>query len=562
MVFAVSSSPSRSGSRGHLADGALLLVGGFALLLCVILWLDNAQGGLTGNGVFKSMELQPWIADPAGAPLYPSNLLFYPVYGALCRGLDALGVFAGDPRRQIAVLNAASASLCLVAVYLLVRRLTHDRPTALAAALFHVACSFVLLLAVTNEDIMPSYTVMFASMALAAVWFSRPNATRVVLVATVFSVGWLFEWRLMFPTLPAMLAALWLCEKQPLRRLGWIALFLATMIACATLAALATKGHPGAVGPFGLLWTGKAVISVWAGFTWAKVGYLWDGVAAYLLGVGITTVPGFPGWDAWRFASLLSTLAIAVIALRLVWPHRHDTRARALVVVFGGTFLAGEVFNLYAQPQDPQMQINVMAWLTPAWALVLVAAQRRRGRRGLATLTALTVALLAYNLWSLAPLRGHDTKWRLAIERLESDADPSRTVFLLHDFDWTMVYAALHWGLAEPGTAPLGAAPQPQPKFKWIGFTGDVLRHADWTVERQVEALQRQIDRAFELGYQVMVVRLWDMSLGDLESATGMIASSRQLDALRSLLHRNYDATLAFDDPLIGRVYRLTPAAR
>jgi hypothetical protein len=51
--------------------------------------------------VFKTLELKPWIADPARAALYPSNYLFYPVYGALCRLLDALDVLAGDLRRQI-----------------------------------------------------------------------------------------------------------------------------------------------------------------------------------------------------------------------------------------------------------------------------------------------------------------------------------------------------------------------------------------------------------------------------------------------------------------------------
>ena len=114
------------------------------------------------------MELKPWVADPANAPLYPSNYLFYPVYGALCRLLDLLGVFAGDPRRQMTILNAVSASLCLGVVYLMVRALTGDRLIALLAALFHLACSFVLFLAITNEDIMPSYTLLFASMALAS----------------------------------------------------------------------------------------------------------------------------------------------------------------------------------------------------------------------------------------------------------------------------------------------------------------------------------------------------------------------------------------------------------
>jgi hypothetical protein len=559
MVFATNPSPS-SPQRGHVADLALLAIGSSALLIAIILWFDNAQGGLTGNGVFKSLELKAWVVDPASAPLYPSNYLFYPAYGALCRMLDLLGVFAGDPRRQITILNALSCSLCLCAVYLLVRALTGDRLVALLAALFHIASSFVMFLAIVNEDILPSYTLLFASMALGAVWFARPAAARVVAVAALFSIAWLFEWRLMFPTLPAMLAALWLCEARPAKRLAWIGLFLATMVATAGVAAAAWWGHNGAVGPLDLIWTGKAVNSVWAGFTWPKVGYLWDGMVAYLLGAGVAAIPGIPGWDIWRYTATVWMLAIAAVAGPMLWRQRHDTRTVALAAVFGGTFAAGSVFNFYSQPQDPQMQINVMAWLTPAWALVLVAARRRWGGRGLAALAGLTVALLAYNVWSLAPLRGLDGKWRLAIERLEREAPPDRTVFVLHDFDWAMIYASLHWGTVEPGTGVLGPAPQAQPKFKWIGFTAEVLRHPEWTTEAHVADLRRQIDRALDLGYDVLLARLWPMEQKQLETETGMVADRQRLAALHRMLRTDFTATLAFDDPVAGPFHRLRRA--
>jgi len=557
LVFASSSARPSADSGGYFADLTLLVLGGSALLIAIVLWFDNAQGGLTGNGVFKSLELKPWVTDPAHAPLYPSNYLYYPLYGALCRLLDLLGVFAGDPRRQITILNAVSGSFCLAVVYLLVRAVTADRLIALLAAMFHLASSFVMFLAIVNEDILPSYTVLFAAMALASVWFARPTVARVAVVAVLFSLAWLMEWRLMFPTLPALLAALWLCEARPARRLGWIALFLAGMLATACVVALAWQGHEDAVGPIDLVWTGKAVRSVWAGFTWPKVGYLWDGMVAYLLGAGVAAIPGIPGWDIWRYTATIWMVAVAAVALPMLWRARRDPRARALGAIFGITFVAGCVFNLYSQPQDPQMQINVMGWLTVAWALVLVAARRRHGGRGLAALAGLTVVLFAYNVWSLAPLRGLDSAWQRAIERLEHEADPSRTVWLMHDFDWAMVYGSLHWGSAEPGSDTLGPAPQASPKFKWIGFTGQVLRHPDWSDEQQVADLRRQIDRALALGYDVLVVRLWDMDQSQLETATGMVAGSARLDALRRLLHDDYVATLAFTDPVAGAIHRL-----
>src|SRR5258708_28356878 len=166
------------------------------------------------------------------------------------------------------------------------------------------------------------------------------------------------------------------------------------------------------------------------------------------------------------------------------------------------------------------MQISVMAWLTVGWALLLVAVRRRYGAKGLAARAGLTAALLAYNVWSLAPLRGLDSAWQRAIERLERAADPARTVWLMHDFDWAMVYGSLHWGSAEPGTDALGRAPQAAPKFKWIGFTGQVLRHPDWSGERPVADLRHQIERALELGYAELVAARWDMDLSQPQGAT------------------------------------------
>ena len=69
-----------------------------------------------------------------------------------------------------------------------------------------------------SEDIMPGYTLVLAAMALAGLWFDRPTIARVALVGALFTLGWLIEWRLMFPTLPALVLALALAPERPLRR--------------------------------------------------------------------------------------------------------------------------------------------------------------------------------------------------------------------------------------------------------------------------------------------------------------------------------------------------------
>jgi hypothetical protein len=546
--------------RGYIADLATLVVGGSAFFIAVILWFDNAQGGLTGNGVFHSYQLRPWITDPANAQLDQSNFLYYPIFGAGCRLLDLLGIFVGDPRRQVTILNALCGAVCLGVVYALVRHLTQNRSIALLASFFHGASAFVLFLAITNEDIMPGYTIVFAAMALASVWFAHPTILRVLAVAVLFTVGWLFEWRLIIPTLPAMMAALWLCESRLSWRIGWNLVLLAGVFLTTCAVSLITMGHSGSMGPLDLLWTGKGVATVWAGFSWIKLYFLADGIAAYLLGTALTEIPHFPGWDVWRFLSIGISAAIAWVVLGILWRARDDNRSWALAAVFGGTFAAGEVLNVYSQPHDPQMQINVMGWLTVGWALMLVAARKRWPKRGLAVFTTLAALLLVYNLISLVPLRGQDTDWRKGVERMEQRFDTSRLVLVMHDFDWVMTYTSAFWGRVYPGVDDLGAAPQANPKFKWIGFASAFMLHPDWTDDAVAAELRRQIDRALALGYDVVIVNLWDMDRQFLEHLNGSIAPPARIRTMWDMLHRDFVASQLPKDPLLGSFYRLERA--
>ena len=129
----------------------------------------------------------------------------------------------------------------------------------------------MLLLAVINEDIMAGYVVVLASMLLAALWFERPAWRQVVIVAAVFTIGWLIEWRLIFPSLPAFVLALALSEGGWRRRAAMIGLLLASIVATAGIVQQIWEGHNGAVGLHDLLWTGKGVDTGWAGWTWARV---------------------------------------------------------------------------------------------------------------------------------------------------------------------------------------------------------------------------------------------------------------------------------------------------
>ena len=532
------------------------------LVLCgLIAWLQNVHI-LTSNGMYKSIQAEPWIVDPAKARLDPSNYLYFPLYGALSRMLDGLGILRGVPWKQFAYLNAFFASLCIVIVYAFVHRATASPRAATLAACFHLGCGFFLLLGVISEDIMPGYALVLGAMALAGLWFDRPTARRIVVVGALFTLGWLMEWRLIFPTLPALVLAL-LVSDRPLRlRLADCLVLVVSILAVSGLVQLLWDGHNGAVGLHDILWTGKGVASGWAGLTWDKAWMMLSGIGNYFLIVG-----GFIDPLSARRAALplsLSVLlqaAIFVASLVVLWPRRKEPRLRAIAIVFLGTLGAGQVLNLYAQPQDPQMQLNVMPWLTVAWGLLVAALLARHGRPGVLLMIAvLSLAPLVWNVGQLARWRGGDTEAVSAVAALERRFPPDRTVFVYWGFEPVTMWQYALWSRTWDwdNAATVGPAPSADPKFKWIALNAGAIRHPQWTAEQHAQSIKRDIDLALDRGYRVVVFDLWAWSVADLASQLGGLSAAGRAPAIHAMLHSNYEARAVFTEPTIGTYYDLS----
>lgn len=527
--------------------------------LCLLIgWLQNVHI-ISSNGMYKSIQAEPWIADPSAARLDPSNYLFFPLYGISARLLDALGILRGVPWKQFAYLNAFWASIGTVVVYTFAHRLTGSALVAALASAFHLGCGFVLLLSVISEDIMPGYVFVLASMALAGLWFDHPTWRRIALVGVLFTLGWLIEWRLMFPTLPALVLALLTAPEPMARRLRHVLVLVASILATSGIVQLSWEGHNGAIGLHDILWTGKGVATGWAGLSWDKAWMMLSGVGNYLLLVG-----GYVDPRSAREAlvplsfSVLLQAAIFIASVVLLWPRRHEPRLRAVVIVFLGTLGAGQVLNFYSQPQDPQMQLNVMPWLTVAWTLLLAALRPSQRRIGIA-LAVLSFAPLAWNVSALAKWRGDDTRWLAATAALEKRFPPDSSVFLYFGYEpittWKYALWSRTWDWDNKVAIP--PAPSAHPKFKWIAVNAGAIRHPGWTGAEHAAALKRDIDLALDRGYRVIVSDLWSWSPDVLAAYLGTVAASGRSDSIYRMLHDDFRATEAFKDPIAGTYYEL-----
>jgi hypothetical protein len=535
-------------------SGQLLLAFVLSLLVLagLIGWLQNVHI-VTANGMYKSIQAEPWIADFRHARLDPSNYLYFPLYGASAHLLDALGILRGVHWKQFAYLNAFWASLGTVVVYAFVRRVTGSVEAAVLASLFHLGTGFVLLLAVINEDIMPGYVIVLASMALAGVWFERPTYRQVVIVAALFTVGWLVEWRLIFPTLPALGLALLLSQGTVKQRLLRAVVLVVTIVAVAGIVQQIWEGHAGAVGLPDLLWTGKGVATGWAGLGWDKLWMMLSGVGNYFLLLGGFVDPLSAERVAGRLGiSVLLQFAIFVASVVVLWPRRREPRVRAIAIVFLGTLAAGQVMNIYSQPQDPQMQINVMPWLTVAWAMIVAAlVARPRARVVLAVLSFLP---LAWNVVALAHYRGGDSDALKALAAIEKALPPEKTAFVYWGFEpiamWQYALWSRTWDL-DDGTW------EPPPRFKWIALDAGAIRHPDWTAEQHAQSIKRGIELALDRGYRVVMSDAWTWSEPELAGQLAGLSAAGHAPAIHRMLHDDYDAEPIFSDSAAGTYYAL-----
>ncbi len=310
-----------------------------------------------------------------------------------------------------------------------------------------------------------------------------------------------------------------------------------------------------------LLWTGKGIDSGWAGFNLRKIGFLWTGMGEYLIGGRNIGQLEFI-YSMLRELILASTiiLVLGAGALAILWRNRQTIDARILAAIFGITFGAGEFFNLYSQPQDPQMQINVMSWLTIAWALVVATILRHRSAPRLVVCAAFGFLLLSYNIWMMLPLRGVDTVWRLTLDRIEREADPGRTVFLLHGFEPAVSKMFYHWDGRWNYFETLSPSPTPQTKFKILALVSGPVNKSSLTPQELADDLQRQMEKAMDLGYDVVASDIWSWDLSRMVSSLSTVANKEKAEAIYRMLHSKFAGTPDFSDPVAGPFFKIQRA--
>jgi hypothetical protein len=530
------------------------------LLGFLISFYDNTNRGTT-NGLWKSIDVTPWVERAPDRKTEDSNLLYYPAVGAFVRLLpDSLG----PVWRRMAFVNAMFASGVLALTYLIAFRLFESREAALFTSLSHAAMAFFLLLATINEDIMPGYAWFVAALACVVVP-ARPRVWHVALAAQCVALSWLLHSSLQLPAIGAALAGI-IARTPDLRRASrLVGVFAASLIPVPFVSAAFVGVDASAA-----FWSAKGLGSGWGGFSSIKLMLMWSGIAQYVAGgqnIGdLETVLSTPR-VIWISVTWVVVAVLGLVFTRECWRQRGQPHWRASAAVLGLAFVLGETMNLYVQPQDPQMQLQPMTWVPFAAGAAFWRA-RAAVHGWVSPLVARTVMplaaafLLAMNISAYADVRNGDSAALESVRRIETFVDPSRTAFLVHGFEGMNTWLTATWG--KGAVWPNREAPEPLARthrFHAIYIASQATEFPQRPPAEAANDVVRLVNRALDEGFDVVATDIWAAPEDEWVSSFATISSPDKPRAIRDALRRSFSGTHVGSVPGWGKFYRISRRA-
>jgi len=502
-----------------------------ALYITVIIRLDNTNVG-TSNGLWKSPLIDAWEHGTAH-PTDGGQLIYLPAYGYLSRLIPDSTVQYGSHGpmvafRKMAILNALAGALASGFVFLLAIRFLGLITLALTISLMHASAAFVVLNSINSEDIAPGYACFVASVTFFFEYLTT-RQFRFLPVSTFFvTFAMLLHWTLIGPALIAFGAAqLFLLLKS--RRYIWlpvcsIFLFLLSIKAILLLSSASLS-------ILTVLYPAKATSQSMVGW----MGFRPDKALFELIGIGNYFSGGYNiGSYAYAFEAPLIIRVMSVswaycifTVGACIWAFlslRTDTLMKTGAAFALGLFAAGELSNLFVQPQDPQFQIEPMFATTIGLILL---GHGLKGRMRGKTYRLITGALIlgalcngALNVRMMAATGQTDSESYRITRQLEQLFPPDTTTIIWHGFEgWTtwQFIVTFH-------------ADSEQFLKHALFLAGSFTHNPGFSAHERAALMREQIDAEFTSGRRVVAFALWTKTRRDFIASLSTLTDTKSAE--------------------------------
>jgi hypothetical protein len=365
---------------------ALLTFALSMIFLIVGLLLVQTTVFSTTNGLWKLIDARAWVEG--NGRLVPANFTFTAVAAAIYVVSELFGIL---PTRGLAIWNSMNIAFASGLLSVLFLRITRGKLVSIFLGLFFALSGGGLTHSLGSEDIagaLPAIVAIFILISRGPI--SGFTNRRLVALSLALAYVHLWEWRAALPIYLALFVLL--LSEKPWRDAQkqlwvwsriifvWIFALAVTYVVVSLVFRLpgfdlgVFERYPFLqiigdsfflgnypvflflLGFASIIWSGKGVGSIWGGFTEEKFSFEILGLIEVLLGgrnLGSLEI-SYPIW------LLIAALWVYSFAIWGSYASIVRPQFRALGLYLVSYFLGSALFNLYSQPQDPQMQITAL----------------------------------------------------------------------------------------------------------------------------------------------------------------------------------------------------------
>ena len=324
----------------------------------------------TANGVWKLSTAALWSSGEGHVDF--ANVLFMAVATSV---FEIAQAFDLTPTRVLVWFNSAAMAFATGFLGLTIYKLTKSQKTSVIFSVMFALSGGALTHALGSEDIAGAVFGISVAFFFLSYVSSQSLLPLKILLGLGGSLAFihLWEWRAALPLCVGICVA-WAIRawrqnwRVNVRELTWVltSWVLTLFSALLFIVAVLRLGHSDRwFWPLGLIFPGKGLGTVWAGFSTDKITFEVIGLFESIIGGRNVSVPQL---DFSPFALAVIAFVVVFFSLGVVIGLRSEKLnfiATASIV----SWLAAVLFNLYSQPQDPQMQVTQSVQLF-LWAAV------------------------------------------------------------------------------------------------------------------------------------------------------------------------------------------------
>jgi len=534
---ALADSSNAVGRYWHFAPIVALLI--ISLYIAFIVTTDNTNLGTT-NGLWKTPSVSAW-EHGGSVPPDSGGFLYYPSYGLIARLIpDRLVQYGTESPvvtfRKMAILNAIFGGAASGLVVLLALRFSNSLAVAFLVAAAHAGGGFVLLNSVNSEDIIPAYTFFLGATVCFFEFLHRAQPWLLHAATLLFALATLFHWTVMIPGLAAfgaVLVIIMMREKSYIP-LGAVWLFLFSCALQILVLLYFPRWH---IPVWAVLIPAKAGASGWLGLNAEKVRLAVLGIGNYFSGANNSAnyrtalEGGQLGTLTLSWLYFLTTMGAAVAVLFA----RRTALASKCLAAFALVLLGvGEAGALYAQPQDPQLQIQPL-FATVAGLILLARPGSPSPTPLRRVMTGLFLAVaLANGFSNAASLRrgsvGGDRRSLAAVQELGALFPKDDTAVLSQGFEgWTTWQFVIQWH-----------GDRVHFDQKNIALSDVFLSNRGISGADAATLMKRRIDGAFAAGLRVVSAALWTETPQQFCASMNAVADENRVLVYDSILRASY----------------------